>query len=50
MCRGIQRRRQNNFQEGGPTEKRPKNSKKYRKIALLTLFQEEGGNGKQTKK
>jgi len=27
------------FQGGGPTEKRPKLSKKYRKIALFSLFQ-----------
>jgi len=35
---------------GGATEKRPKNSKKDRKIALLSLFQGEGGNGKNDRK
>jgi len=33
------------FSGGVPTEKRPKDSKKDRKIALLSLFQ--GGNGKK---
>jgi len=40
----MQVRRQKNFQ-GGPTEKRLKNSKKDRKIALLSLFQGEGEGG-----
>jgi len=34
---------------GGATEKIPKISKKYRKIALFSLFQR-GGNGKKTEK
>jgi len=33
---------------GRATEKRPKNSKKVRKIALLSLFQGGRGNGKKT--
>jgi len=33
-----QGRRQKIFQGGGATEKRPKISKKYRKIALFSLF------------
>jgi len=37
-------RRQKIFQGGGPTEKKPKISKKYRKIALFSLFQ---GGGQQ---
>jgi len=35
----TQRRRQKIFQRGGATEKIPKISKKYRKIALFSLFQ-----------
>jgi len=33
---------------GGATEKRPKISKKYRKIAIFSLFQ--GANGKKAEK
>jgi len=44
-----QGRRQKIF-HGGPTEKRPKISKIYRKIALFSLFQgERGGNEKKAK-
>jgi len=38
----IQGRRRKNFQEG-PTEKDRKIAKKDRKIALISLFQGEGG-------
>jgi len=34
---------------GGPTEKRPKNNKKTKKVALLKLFQE-GSTEKKTEK
>jgi len=43
-----QGRRQKIFQ-GGATEKRPKISKKYRKIALFSLFQR-GATEKKTEK
>jgi len=35
---------------GGATEKRPKFSKKYRKIALFSLFRGEGQRKKKTEK
>jgi len=35
---------------GRATEKRPKISKKYRKIALFASSREGGGNGKKTEK
>jgi len=46
---GAQGRRQKNFQVGGTTEKRLKNSKKRPKIALLSLFQG-GGQRKKDRK
>jgi len=45
----TQGRRQKNFQVG-PTENRPKNSKKDRKKALRNLFQGGRSNGKKTEK
>jgi len=47
-CVAIQGRRQKIFQ-GGPTIKRPKISKKYRKIALFSLFQGGGQRKKRPK-
>jgi len=43
----AQGRRQNIFQGGRGQRKRPKISKKYRKIALFSLFQGGRGNGKK---
>jgi len=45
----LQGRRQKIFSGGkrGATEKIPKISKKYRKIALFSLFQEGGGKRKK---
>jgi len=37
-----------NFPGGGGNEKRPKINKKYREIALFSLFQGEGATGKKT--
>jgi len=49
VCKGVGRKKI--FQEGGPTEKRPKISKKYRNIALFAcLFQAGGGEGGNEKK
>jgi len=42
VCKGIGRK----ISRGGQR----KNSKKYQKIALLSLFQERGANGKKTQK
>jgi len=39
-----------NFQGWGATEKIPKISKKYRKIALFSLFQGRGGQQKKDRK
>jgi len=44
IAKGVGRK----FSRGEPTEKRPKISKKYRKIAIFSLFQ--GGNGKKDRK
>jgi len=46
---GVQGRRQKNFQ-GGLPKKRLKNSKKDRKVALLSLFQKGGATGKKIEK
>jgi len=46
MARWKPRASAEKFPAWGPTEKRSKNSKKGRKIALLSLFQ--GGNKKNT--
>jgi len=46
QCGQGQGRRQKNFQ-GRPTKKRSKNSKKYRKVAILSLFQEGGSQRKK---
>jgi len=45
-CKGVGRK----FFRGGATEKRPKNSKKRPKIALLSLFQGKGGQRKNGRK
>jgi len=49
-CRTSQKRRQKNYQGVGTNGKGPKNSKKDRKIALLSFFQGAGGNGKKDQK
>jgi len=42
-------RQKNNFQGGGATKKKTKNSKKDRKIALLSLYQGGGQRNKDRK-